>query len=119
MPFKPGGEMTGRLRFVLALVLAVALFPLLLIAMAQTWSEAREEQRDAEKDKDDSEGHRPRGRGVEVAVADRGQRDQGKPHPTADSRQGWFRERFLIAVPFSKPNQGSNDGEHTDQDEDR
>ena len=45
MPFKPGGEMTGRLRFVLALVLAVALFPLLLIAMAQTWSEAREEQR--------------------------------------------------------------------------
>lgn len=45
MPFKPGGELTGRLRFVLALVLAVALFPLLMIAVAQTWSEAREEQR--------------------------------------------------------------------------
>ena len=45
MPFKPGGEMTGRLRFVLALILAIALFPLLLIAMAQTWSEALEEQR--------------------------------------------------------------------------
>jgi two-component sensor histidine kinase len=45
MPFKPGGELTGRLRFVLALVLAVALFPLLLIAMAQTWGEALEEQR--------------------------------------------------------------------------
>lgn len=45
MPFRPGGEMTGRLRFVLALVLAVALFPLLLVAMAQTWGEAREEQR--------------------------------------------------------------------------
>lgn len=45
MPFTPSGEMTGRLRFVLALILAVALFPLLLIAMAQTWGEAREEQR--------------------------------------------------------------------------
>jgi two-component sensor histidine kinase len=45
MPFKPGGGMTGRLRFVLALVLAVALFPLLMIAVAQTWSEALEEQR--------------------------------------------------------------------------
>ena len=45
MPFNPSGEMTGRLRFVLALILAVALFPLLLIAMAQTWGEAREEQR--------------------------------------------------------------------------
>lgn len=45
MPFSPSGEMTGRLRFVLALILAVALFPLLLIAVAQTWGEAREEQR--------------------------------------------------------------------------